>query len=46
MLDADAATRRRKSAEEQEKVIRELPLDRNVVELFKKLSGPNPLPDR
>ena len=25
--------------EEQEKVIRELPRDRNVVELFKKLSG-------
>ena len=28
--------------EEQEKVIRELPRDRGVVELFKKLSGPDP----
>ena len=32
--------------EEQEKVIRELPRDREIVELFKKLSGPDPLPAR
>ena len=32
--------------EEQEKAIRELPRDREVVELFKKLSGPDPLPAR
>jgi hypothetical protein len=32
--------------EEQEKAVRELPRDRTVVELFKKLSGPDPLPPR
>ena len=32
--------------EKQEKVIRELPRDREIVELFKKLSGPDPLPAR
>ena len=32
--------------EEQEKAVRELPRERNVVELFKKLSGPDPLPPR
>ncbi|MBM2803917.1 MAG: tripartite tricarboxylate transporter family receptor [Deltaproteobacteria bacterium] len=32
--------------EEQEKVIRELPRDRTVVELFKKLSGADSLPPR
>ncbi|HEX9787657.1 MAG TPA: hypothetical protein VGB09_06500 [Candidatus Binatia bacterium] len=32
--------------EEQETAIRELPRDRDVVELFKKLSGPGPLPAR
>jgi len=32
--------------EEQEKTVRELPRDRDVVELFKKLSGPDPLPPR
>jgi tripartite-type tricarboxylate transporter receptor subunit TctC len=32
--------------EEQEKVIRELPRDKETVELFKKLSGPDPLPAR
>jgi tripartite-type tricarboxylate transporter receptor subunit TctC len=32
--------------EEQEKVIRQLPRDREIVELFKKLSGPDPLPAR
>ena len=32
--------------EEQDKAIRELPRDREVVELFKKLSGPDPLPAR
>jgi tripartite-type tricarboxylate transporter receptor subunit TctC len=32
--------------EEQEKAVRELPRDRDVVELFKKLSGPDPLPPR
>jgi len=32
--------------EEQEKAVRELPRDRNVVELFRKLSGPDPLPPR
>lgn len=32
--------------EEQDKAIRELPRDRDVVELFKKLSGPDPLPAR
>jgi tripartite-type tricarboxylate transporter receptor subunit TctC len=32
--------------EEQEKVVRELPRDRDVIELFKKLSGPDPLPPR
>ena len=32
--------------EEQDKAIRELPRDRDVVELFKKLSGPDSLPSR
>ena len=32
--------------EAQDKEIRELPRDRDVVELFKKLSGPDPLPVR
>ena len=32
--------------EEQDKAIRELPRDREVVELFKKLSGADPLPPR
>ncbi len=32
--------------EEQEKAVRELPRDRDVVELFRKLSGPEPLPPR
>ena len=32
--------------EEQEKAIRELPRDAEVVDLFKKLSGPGPLPPR
>jgi hypothetical protein len=32
--------------EEQEKVIRQLPRDREIVELFNKLSGPDPLPAR
>jgi tripartite-type tricarboxylate transporter receptor subunit TctC len=32
--------------EEQEKTVRELPRDRDVVELFKKLSGPDLLPPR
>jgi tripartite-type tricarboxylate transporter receptor subunit TctC len=32
--------------EEQEKVVRELPRDRDIVELFKKLSGGDPLPAR
>ena len=32
--------------EEQDKAVRELPRDRDVVELFKKLSGPDPLPAR
>jgi hypothetical protein len=32
--------------EEQDKAIRELPRDRDVVELFKKISGPDPLPPR
>ncbi len=32
--------------DEQERAIRELPRDREVVELFKKLSGPDPLPAR
>jgi hypothetical protein len=32
--------------EEQDKAIRELPRDREVVELFKKLSGSEPLPPR
>jgi hypothetical protein len=32
--------------EEQEKVVRELPRDPTVVELFKKLSGGDPLPVR
>jgi hypothetical protein len=32
--------------EEQDKAIRELPRDRDVVELFKKLSGADPLPPR
>jgi tripartite-type tricarboxylate transporter receptor subunit TctC len=32
--------------EEQERVVRELPRDRDVVELFKKLSGADPLPPR
>jgi len=32
--------------EEQEKVIRELPRDKETVELFKKLSGPDPMPAR
>ena len=32
--------------EEQDKAIRELPRDRDVVELFKKLSGADPLPSR
>lgn len=32
--------------EDQEKAIRELPRDREVVELFKKLAGPDPLPAR
>lgn len=33
-------------AQEQEKVIRELPRDREVIELFKKISGTEPLPTR
>ena len=32
--------------EEQDKAVRELPRDREVVELFKKLSGADPLPAR
>jgi hypothetical protein len=32
--------------EEQDKAIRELPRDRDVVELFKKLAGADPLPPR
>jgi hypothetical protein len=32
--------------EEQEKVIRQLPRDKETVELFKKLSGPDPMPVR
>ena len=32
--------------EEMEKSIRELPRDREIVELFKKISGPAPLPPR
>ncbi len=32
--------------EDMEKVIRELPRDKETVELFKKLSGPDPLPAR
>jgi hypothetical protein len=32
--------------EEQEKAVRELPRDRDVIELFKKLSGPDALPPR
>jgi len=32
--------------EEQEKAIRELPRDAEVIELFKKLAGPDPLPTR
>jgi hypothetical protein len=32
--------------EEQDKVIRELPRDKETVELFKKLSGPDPMPPR
>lgn len=32
--------------EEQDKAIRELPRDREVVELFRKLSGPDPMPAR
>jgi hypothetical protein len=32
--------------EEQEKVVRELPRERSVVEFFKKLSGGDPLPAR
>ena len=32
--------------EEQDKAIHELPRDREVVELFKKLSGADPLPPR
>ena len=39
MFDADAGLGGEKSAEEQEKVIRELTPDGDVVELFKKLSG-------
>jgi hypothetical protein len=32
--------------EEQEKVIRDLPRDKEAIELFKKLSGPDPMPVR
>jgi len=32
--------------EEQDKAVRELPREREIVELFKKLSGPDPLPPR
>jgi hypothetical protein len=32
--------------EEQDNAVRELPRDREVVELFKKLSGADPLPTR
>ena len=32
--------------EEQEKVIRDLPRDKETIELFKKLSGPDPMPVR
>jgi len=34
------------TAEEQQKAIREIPRDREVVELFKKLVGAEPLPPR
>lgn len=32
--------------EEQDKIVRELPRDKETVELFKKLSGPSPMPAR
>ena len=33
-------------AEEQEKVVREIPRESEIIELFKKISGEGPLPGR
>lgn len=34
------------SPEDQEKLVKEIPRERDVIELFKKITGPEPLPQR